>query len=417
LTAQFTGKAIFIIGEVLLLAFVIASNIAITLAWWTGIVFTLMSIFCIGYMFCLRGWSDVVKKRREAVTVKWEETLYEVSVGQENKTPKKGQKPYKLTSKDKKNVLHTYIEKGRFDDIEPLPKQDLPDFLFLWNYLHESLRGESKEHLNLLAQNLKIDNSTYQMLKSRSLKKKILAINTFGNMREQKAYSEIEKLVHYRDPIISLWAWRALFRINFEETLANHFSIIGDRKDWSPIFVAKVLLELDKDLLSEPLVQLVEKSYEKQICERQMSRMVSYLTIIHISSFSPLINRILNESTQTEVLIACLRLVKSDESLERVRELLKSERWEIRLQVVQTLGRLGHAEDIELLILALNDLDWWVRYRAASALMIMPSMNEEKIADLAENLPNEFSRDILRQVLAESRLLCLNQTPSSILSK
>ncbi|MEP6902760.1 MAG: HEAT repeat domain-containing protein [Actinomycetota bacterium] len=397
--------------------FVIASNISITLAWWTGTIFTLVSILCIGYMFGLRKWSEIVKNRREAVTKKWEETLYEVTVIQESKPLKKGQKPYQLTSKDKQDVLLTYIEKGRFDPVEPLPNQDLPHFLFVWNYLHESLRGNSKERLNLLANDLKIDHNTYKMLKSRSLKNQILAINTFGNLREQKAYEKIEKLIYHRDPIISLWAWRALFRINFEETLKNHFSMIVERKDWSPTFVAKILLELDKDLFSVPLVRLVEESYEKQIGERQMARLVSYLTITHISSFSPLINKILNESTQTEVVIACLRLVKSDESLERVRELIKSERWEIRLQVVQTLGRLGHDQDVELLIQSLNDLDWWVRYRTAGALMIMPSMTEEKIADLAETLPNEFARDILRQVLAENRLLCLNQTSSSILSK
>jgi hypothetical protein len=399
------------------LAFVIASNISVTLAWWTGTIFTLVSVLCIIYMFGLRRWSDIVRDRREAVTKKWEDTLYQATVFEEPKKSKKEQKVYKLTKEDKKDVLATYIEKGRFEPVEPLPKQDLPHFLFVWNYLHESLRGSSKDRLNVLAQNLNIDNTTYKMLKSRSLKNQILAINTFGNLREQKAYDKIKKLIDNRDPIISLWAWRALFRINFEETLEQHFSMIVRRKDWSPTFVAKILLELDKDLFSAPLVSLVEESYQKQIGERQMSRLISYLTITHISSFSPLIHKILSESTQTEVIIACLRLVKSDESLERVRELLKSERWEIRLQVVQTLGRLGHDEDIELLILSLNDLDWWVRYRAASALLIMPSMTEEKIADLAENLPNEFARDILRQVLAENRLLCFNQTSSSILSR
>ncbi len=368
-------------------------------------------------MFGLRKWSDIVKGRREAVTKKWEDTLYQVTVFEEPKPLTKKQKAYKLTKEDKKDVLATYIEKGRFEPVEPLPNQDLPHFLFVWNYLHESLRGGSKDRLNVLAQNLQIDRATFKMLKSRSLKNQILAINTFGNLREQKAYDKIKKLIYHRDPIISLWAWRALFRINFEETLKNHFSMIVERKDWSPTFVAKILLEMDKDLFSAPLVQLVEESYEKNIGERQMARLVSYLTITHISSFSPLIHKMLGESDQTEVIIACLRLVKSDESLERVRELMRSERWEIRLQVVQTLGRLGHAEDVELLLQALNDLDWWVRYRAASALLIMPSLTEEKIAGFAENLPNEFARDILRQVLAENRLLCFNRTSSSILSR
>lgn len=398
------------------MVFATAFNIA-EFALWTGIVSTMVSIFTIVYMFLLRVWRETERKRSEEVTKKWEETIHDVILGVKNEEEKPTQEVYKLSAEDKRNFLQVYIEKGRFDPVEPLSKVDLPHFLYLWNYLHESLRGNSKDQLNTLAQTLAVDESTYKMLKSRSLKKRILAINTFGNLRDREAYGEIRKLIDERDPIISLWAWRALLRIDLQETLENHFTMIADRADWSPIFVAKVLLEQDRDVLSEPLVALVEKCYENKLAERQMARLVSYLTITHISSYAPLINRILAESDQTEVIIACLRLVKTDDALGKVRELLKSERWEIRLQVVQTLGRLGHEEDIEHLISALNDLDWWVRYRAAQALYVMPMMTTRKFAHLAKTLPNEFSRDMLNQVLAEERLSCFNQTPPSLLSR
>lgn len=399
------------------MAHVIAFNLTVSLAWWTGICFTSLSLFCIGFMFCLRGRNELFKDRNEAFIEKWQETLYEFTFSPESELRVKGQEAHKLTADEKKNLLFTLHEKGRFDPIEPLPNQDLPNFLFLWNYLHETLRGDSKENLNSLAQILDVNKNAFKMLKSISLEKQILAINTLGNLHEQMAYEEIEKLIFRRDPIISLWAWRALFRIDFEETLEKHLSMIAQRKDWSPTFVVKVLLELDRDLISEPLVRLAEKNYRNEIGERQLARIVSYLTITHVSSYAPLIHKILHASEQTEVLIACLRLVNSGESLPRVRDLVKSERWEIRLQVVQTLGRLGHAEDIQLLINSLNDLDWWVRYRSASSLMLMPSMTEKKIETLAEVLPNEFARDILKQVLAETRLLCYTQPSSSILSK
>lgn len=398
------------------MGFATVFNIA-EIALWTGIISTATSIFTVGYMFLLRVWRETEKKRSEEVTKKWEETIHDVILGVKAEDAKPKQEAYKLTAEDKKNFLQVYIEKGRFDPVEPLPAQELPHFLYLWNYLHESLRGNSKDQLNTLAQTLSVDESTYKMLRSYSLKKRILAINTFGNLRTSEAYGEILKLINDRDPIISLWAWRALLRIDFDETLKNHLTMIASRADWSPIFVAKVLLEQDRDLLSEPLVALVEKCYESGLAERQMARLVSYLTITHISSYTPLISRILAESNQTEVIIACLRLVKTDDALEKVRELLKSERWEIRLQVVQTLGRLGHEEDLELLISALNDLDWWVRYRAAQALYVMPMMTTRKFAHLAKTLPNEFSRDMLNQVLAEERLSCFNQTPPSLLSR
>lgn len=399
------------------MAHVIAFNLTVTLAWWTGILFTALSFFCIGAMFCLRGRGELLKNRSKAFNEKWQETLYQLTFAPEKELRVKGQEAHKLTAEEKKNLLFTLHEKGRFDPVEALPDRDLPHFLFLWNYLHETLRGESKENLNSLAQLLDVNRNAFKMLKSISLEKQILAINTLGNLHEMEAYEKIEKLIFGRDPIISLWAWRALFRIDFEETLEKHLSMIAIREDWSPTFVVKVLLELDKDLISEPLAKLVEENFQKQTNERQMARLISYLTIAHVSSYAPLIHKILHESEQPEVLIACLRLVNSDESLPRVRELIKSERWEVRLQVVQTLGRLGHRKDTKLLINSLNDLDWWVRYRSASALMTMPLMTEKKIKKLAKTLPNEFARDILHQVLAENRLLCYTQPSSSILSK
>lgn len=399
------------------MAFVIASNTTVWLALWAGLISVLLSIFTICYMFILRGRTTLEKNRGAAATEKWQERIYEIILGTEPKASKDEQEVYKLTAEDKKDVLRTYIEKGRFDPVEPLPKEELPHFLFLWNYLHESLRGGSKEQLNSFALTLKMDDRVYKMLKSRSLKKRLLSINTFGNLREKKAYDEIRKLVAHRDPVLSLWAWRALLRIDFDETLDCYFRLIAERADWSPIFVAKVLLEQDSDLISAPLVRLVEKCFEDRLAERQLARLISYLTITHVSAYSPLIDRILAESDRPEVVIACLRLVKTDESLAKVRALLKSERWEIRLQVVQTLGRLGHAEDLDLLIYALNDLDWWVRYRAAQAIWLLPSMNVRKFERLAENQPNEFARDMLRQVLAEEQLICFNQTPPSILSR
>jgi HEAT repeat protein len=251
---------------------------------------------------------------------------------------------------------------------------------------------------------------TLVLLKSPFLDNRILAINTLGNLGQENAYAEIEKLLRERDPIISSWAWRALFRINPETTLHKHLGLIADREDWSPIFVAKVLQEIEADTISEPLCRLVEESYRQSLEERQMSRLISYLVLAHVSDRTAVVNRILLESDEMEVLIACLRLVNSDDDLTRIRALIKDTRWEVRLQVVLTLGRLGHDEDVELLIGALDDPDWWVRYRTASVLFSMPGVTEERLESLAETLPNPFARDILRQVLNELRLLCYTQS-------
>lgn len=352
----------------------------------------------------------------------WEETLYQVSAIEEPQTKivnssAREKKIAELKESQKDNLLFKYEEAGRFEISVPLEMRDLNHFLHLWNYVHETLRGPSKTYLNLLAENLNVTEKTYKLLKSPFPRNQLLAINTYGNLRDKSAYEKVEPFIFKRDPIISFWAWRALFRIDFEESLKKHLTMIATREDWSSVYIAKVLKEGEADSISLPLVKLVEKYYAGGINERQLSRLISYLSVAHSLDYSLLINRILNESKQTEVIIACLRLVNSDYLLPRVRELMKSERWEIRMQVALTLGRLGHEEDVDLLIHALNDLDWWVRYRAACSLVTMPGMTEEKTAELAETLPNQFARDILQQVLSEIRLLCFIQPSSSYLSK
>jgi len=394
----------------------------VTTAWWVGGSFTLLALFCIAFMIWLRRRSEFVKERKEAVMKQWEETLYQLSALEEPqtktlKTSARQKKIEEIKANEKNNLLFKYEESGRFEISVPLEMRDLNHFLHLWNYVHESLRGPSKIYLNLLADNLNVTEKTYKLLKSPFPRNQLLAINTYGNLCDKSAYEKVEPFIYKRDPIISFWAWRALFRIDFEESLKKHLAMIATREDWSPVYIAKVIKEGDPDEISLPLVKLIEKNYENGINERQLSRLLSYLSMSHSMDYSLLINRILTESKQTEVIIACLRLVNSDYLLPCVRELMKSERWEIRMQVALTLGRLGHAEDIDLLIHALNDLDWWVRYRAACSLVTMPGMSEEKIAELAETLPNQFARDILQQVLSEIRLLCFIQPSSSFLSK
>lgn len=383
-----------------------ASDTAATIATWVGGSLTLLSLISIGLIFALRVWSEHVRKNREIAIQRWEETLFRATEMIEDDNPSDSHSS--ALSKEVKNflALHPSVE-----------NRDLPHLLYEWNYIHESVAGESKNGLNLLARALNLYEKTRKLLKSPFLDRRLLAINTLGNLGSDEAYADLEKILSRRDPVISSWAWRALFRIDTQKTIEKHFSIIATREDWSPIFVARVLQEIDADTRSEPLCRLVEECYAAGVAkDRQMSRLISYLSLTHIYDHTELVNRILLESNEIEVLIACLRLVNSDDDLTRIRDLINDERWEVRMHAALTLGRLGHEEDVELLIPLLNDPDWWVRYRTASALCAMPGMTEKKIEKLAKTLPNQFARDILRQVLAEMRLLCFNQT-SFTLSK
>ncbi len=403
------------------MAFIIASNFVADIAWWTGFSLLTTAILCILFMLFFRSFIQNSRQKSELAVYELEKIIFD---NLEND----GQKPIKFwSSKNKKRKSPAMLKWKETSPVCPENKlnnlsrnivnNQLPAFLFSWNYVHLSLRGSSKLNLNRLGENLNLEEISLKMLKSIFVKNRLLAIETLGNLRSEKAIYELKKLSTHRDPVISLFAVRSLLRINFKINSKQFLPLIAIREDWSPPFVAEMLKLHGADEISEILVKLVETCYEQSLKDRQLSRIISYLSLAHPVDYSPLVNKILTESNKMEVIIACLRLVHSEEMMPRVRELLKDQRWQIRLQVVLTLGRMGHEEDVEQLIFCLNDLDWWVRYRSAGALITMPTVTYEQVELLSKTLPNQFSRDILNHVLAEIRLGCLIQPSSFTLSK
>jgi HEAT repeats len=392
------------------------SNNAVQLAFWTGFFFTAISLLLMIFMVWIRGKGKLAKKGKNIVLLEWEDKFYEaVDSDFLKNAPRKASQKSRRTAKS--FSIQTFTEDKIQNTALILPRKNLSDLLFLWNYLHESLRGKAKVNLNKFAYEHGIEHLTLELLRSKSLDTKLLAINTFGNLADENNFDEIAKLLFDADPILSFWAFRALSRINPRRILESHLQMIAHRTDWSPIFVAKLLKEIESDDLSEPLVELVRENYENNLEERQMSRLISYLVLTHKSFHTQIVNKILSESNETEVIIACLRLVCDEEKLFRVRELLEDERWQIRMHAVLTLGRFGKDEDVKNLLYMLNDLDWWVRYRSAGTLFRMPSMTVEKVTEYAETLTNQFSRDILQQVLAEDKFQCSIKPRSNGLSR
>jgi HEAT repeat protein len=69
----------------------------------------------------------------------------------------------------------------------------------------------------------------------------------------------------------------------------------------------------------------------------------------------------------------------------------------------KALGRIGDASDVDRLVGLLGDREWWVRYRAAQAIVELPSLGRAQLDALQAALTDRFAADILAQVMAEAR--------------
>jgi hypothetical protein len=85
-----------------------------------------------------------------------------------------------------------------------------------------------------------------------------------------------------------------------------------------------------------------------------------------------------------------------------VREYLYHRSWQVRVQAVNVLARLGGASDYKVLLPLLSDPEWWVRYRTAKALCALPGVEISRIKGLSKEHDDAFARDMLVHVLAEA---------------
>ncbi len=356
------------------------------LALGVGLGCTLLSFLMFLFMLAMRVSAKRSAKRHDKVFSAWQPVLLDCL-----------ENPHSLTSQ-----------------LTPkLRSSDLPEFLLFVNYLHESLRGKATENLNSISSSLKLTIKTKQLLKRGNLPERLLAITTLGNLSSKESWKALEKITTHRDPIFSFWAVRALFRIDPEIAGKNFLRLIAKRQDWSPSFVASMFRDLGSDQISESLGELALESFHDNLPEKQVARLISYLSLANPRTTVFIVRQIIYEATQPEILIACLRLFPPADDVRIVRELIQHENWAVRMHAAVALGKIGGEEDSKHLIRALSDLEWWVRYRAACALFSMPYHSKEKLNELSETLHNPFARDIVRHVNAEIELKCQSK-PSSI---
>jgi len=298
-------------------------------------------------------------------------------------------------------------------DLPRLARRDLPEFLFIWNHLQESLLDESKDHLNQIGKALGIQHAALRLLRRGNLRERLLAIVTLGQMRERAAWDQLLTIAQQEGALLSVAAARALVTIDPTKAVPELIPLLMTRPDWPASRVANMLQIAGAEVISDQIANAALKSAfesnqnatsDGKPAHNDPARMVRYLELAYNVSAQPAVRAIAQLSHDPEVLAACLRLLKSPEDLPVVRECLSHENSYVRVQAAAALGRLGQDDDEARLVPLLSDREWWVRYRAAQALSRLPHMREPKMKTIQAAQSNPFARDILAQVMAEVQL-------------
>lgn len=279
-----------------------------------------------------------------------------------------------------------------------LYRRDYHRFIGLWLELQESLADEAHERLNHVARRLNAHRIAQRCLQRNKMQQRLAAIIFLGHLKDRASWPTLEILMRDANPIVSVLAARSLMQTNPAKAAPLVLAELLRRSDWPVERLGLVFRHtLTPDLANAHLAPLLDD------CDDETAiRLLPYVRSMQHEARDALLFALLRRSRSDRLTSRVLRQVENAECLELVRQYTSYSRWHVRMQAVAALGRIGSRElDVAILTERLGDEQWWVRYRAAQALVRLLGHAPEELLKLREQHADPYARQMLAQVLRE----------------
>jgi HEAT repeat protein len=275
-------------------------------------------------------------------------------------------------------------------------RRERTDLLEEWNRSCESVGGVAAANLIIVGERLGFDVLARHMLQRRKLSTRLVAVQTLGHLRSRAEWSRLAKLLDHDNTALSITAARALAIIDAREAASLVMARVITRGDWPLASVSRILKDLGADLVTQPLCNAILTSDADTSV-----RLLKYAELARDERVDQLIEMLLRERQEPAVLAAALKAVRGGTSLPQIEQLTAHGAWYVRMQAARLLGRLGQERDVALLETLLADREWWVRYRAAQAIVALPFVGLDQLGVLLSRQRDPFAHDMLAQAMAE----------------
>ncbi len=298
------------------------------------------------------------------------------------------------------DVWRPIITLSAFEKTSELPEMDkkfIMLFINEWNVLYEKLGGDCHENLVDLAIRQKIHQYAIGLLVSGRRSNQLIAITTLGNIRADNAWNPLAAIAQSFSVTNSLAAFNACAKISPDRLFAELFSLVISRKDWPPVLTARILRNLNSLDVCANLYGQIDKCKSENLAN--VLKLISSSKCFDI--YVPIKN-ILEKSDDPSIIALCLKALNDPRAINIVVQFSTHAVNFVRMQAAVSLGRIGGKGEIPLLMSLVCDKDWWVRYRAAQALVSLPFLKKKDVLQLKEELVDQYGIGMLEQVLSEN---------------
>ncbi len=285
---------------------------------------------------------------------------------------------------------------AREQELPHISRADRTDLLEEWNRARSIVDGSAVDNLVELAKRVHIPELAARLLSRRRIQSLIIAVQTFGHLRDDKQFDAIREFLDHPNTALSITAATSLVEIRPRSGIELVVPRIHERRDWPRNKVSILLREAGSELISEPLYRAIRSADNAD-----KTYLLQFARLIESEVRDALVEDLIRESNDPGLLTAALKLVSGYRGVPRIAALTQHEAWYVRMQAARVLGRIGQEEHLSLLEALLDDPEWWVRYRAAQSITALPFLGPNQLRQLQKRQKDRFAVDILQQTMAE----------------
>ena len=174
---------------------------------------------------------------------------------------------------------------------------------------------------------------------------------------------------------------------------------LAERESWPGEAMARLLTDAGADISREPIRADVVAGADK------VPPLLPWLSHVDAVLGSEVAIELLHRNPDHEEIAAAALLVIQDPALlDEFAVFANSTNAHVRENLAQAYGRLGGLGQIETLVRLMSDRVWWVRYRAAQAMLKLKNMDTDRLEAVRAGLSDPYARDMLEQARAEVAL-------------
>lgn len=278
---------------------------------------------------------------------------------------------------------------------------DAASVVTLWNRLAANLRGDTLDLLTAFARRAGIGEAARRLVNEGRPAERVVGAACLGHVGDTNDLPALLALAREPALVARAEAARAIARIDPEGGARTAGALIAGWDDCHATTAGAILSSLSPETASA----VVAREALGAVDPARQQRLLDVLASMPGQAGADAARQILAGAHDAEVVSRCLRVITRNRDARDaplVRRFLHHPAGFVRVSAVAALGRLGAPGDEWMIVGALDDRDWWVRYQAARA-SVSAGRLPRALLDLFSHVhPDRYARGALDHALTEA---------------